>query len=143
MTNRALTFFSLPAVAAALLMAAPAAAQTECQPDDLFCAELRIGPGRAGIRIGGGEEQPPPPPVVVQPQPPVVIVEPQQPVPPPPPVMIQPQPQPPMVIVQPAPSPAAPADLRGADAAAPARAARGPLPLLLDRPSPPPRRPRR
>ncbi len=108
MTNRALTFFSLPAVAAALLMAAPAAAQTECQPDDLFCAELRIGPGRAGIRIGGGEEQPPPPPVVVQPQPPVVIVEPQQPVPPPPPVMIQPQPQPPMVIVQPAPPPPPP-----------------------------------
>lgn len=106
MTNRALTFFSLPAVAAALLMAAPAAAQTECQPDDLFCAELRIGPGRAGIRVGGGEPVPPPPPVVVEPapQPPVVIVQPQQPLPPPPPPVVV-QPQPPMVYVQPAPPP--------------------------------------
>ncbi len=110
MTNRALTLFSLPAIAAALLIAAPASAQTECQPDDLFCAELRIGPGRAGVRIGGGQPQPPPPPVVVEPapQPPVVIVEPQAPIPPPPPVVVQPQPQPPTVIVQPAPPPPPP-----------------------------------
>ena len=63
MTNhRALSFSFLPAIAAAMLFAAPAAAQqTECQPDDLFCAEVRIGPGSAGIRIGGGSEEPPPP----------------------------------------------------------------------------------
>lgn len=102
MTNRALTFSSLTAVAAAFLMAAPAAAQTtNCQPGDIFCAELQIGPGRAGVRIGPGQEQPPPPPppVIVQPvpQPPVVVVEPVA--PPPPPV------QPPTVIVQPAPPP--------------------------------------
>lgn len=108
MMNRALTIFSLPAVFGALLLAAPAAAQTtECQPGDLFCAELRIGPGRAGIRIGGEPAPPPPPPVVVQPapEPPTVIV---QPVPPPPPVVVQPAPQPPTVIVQPAPPPPPP-----------------------------------
>lgn len=96
MTNhRALSFSFLPAFAAALLFATPAAAQqTECQPDDLFCAEVRIGPGSAGIRIGGGSEQPPPPPVYQPPpQPPVVVVQPYQ--PPPPPM------QPPTVVVQP------------------------------------------
>lgn len=104
MTNRALTAFSLFAFAA-LLLAAPASAQTtECQPDDLFCAELRIGPGRAGVRIGTDPAPPPPPPPVVvepAPQPPVVIVQP-APEPPPPP------PQPPTVIVQPAPPPPPP-----------------------------------
>lgn len=110
MTHRAFTFLSLSAVAAALLIAAPAAAQSaECQPGDLFCAELHLGPGSGRIRIGPGADAqplpPPPPPVVVQPQPqpPVVIVEPQpQPyyAPPPPPVQ-----QPPQVYVQPAPPP--------------------------------------
>lgn len=105
MTNRALTIFSLPAVFVALLIAAPAAAQTtQCQPGDLFCAELRIGPGSAGVRIGGDPAPlpPPPPPVVVQPapQPPTVIV---QPMPPPPPPV-----QPPVVYVQPAPPPPPP-----------------------------------
>ncbi len=106
MTNRALTIFSLPALATALLIAAPAAAQTTtgCQPGDLFCAELQIGPGRAGVRIAPGQQQqppPPPPPVVVEtpPQPPTVIVQ-EAPPPPPPP--------PPMVIVQPAPPPPPP-----------------------------------
>ncbi len=111
MTNRALTFFSLPALATALLIAAPASAQTtNCQPGDLFCAELQIGPGRAGVRIGPAQGQPlPPPPVVVQPAPPppTVVVEPVQ----PPTVIVQPAPppppppQPPMVIVQPQPPP--------------------------------------
>lgn len=102
MTNRALTIFSLPALAAALLFASPASAQTtECQPDDLFCAELRIGPGSAGVRVGGA---PPPPPA---PQPPVVVVE-QEPPPPPPPVVVRPAPQPPTVIVQQPPPPPPP-----------------------------------
>lgn len=107
MTNRVLTTFSLPALAAALLFASPVAAQTtECQPDDLFCAELRIGPGSAGVRIGGA---PPPPPVVVQsaPEPPVVVVE-QAPPPPPPQVVVRPAPQPPTVIVQQPPPPPPP-----------------------------------
>jgi hypothetical protein len=111
MTQRALISLSLPALFAALAITAPAAAQdTECQPGDLFCAELRLGPGRAGIRIGGDPApQPPPPPVVVQPpnvfiqprgpQPPTVIYE----APPPPPPVYQPQP--PVVYVQPAPPP--------------------------------------
>jgi hypothetical protein len=111
MTKRALTFFSVPALFAALWIAAPASAQTtQCQPGDLFCAELRIGPGSAGIRIGG-DPVPPPPPVVVQPppvvvQPPTVYVEPAPPPPPPPPVVYQPQP--PVVYVQPAPPPPPP-----------------------------------
>lgn len=106
-TNRALSLPFFTAFAAALLLAAPASAQeTECQPDDLFCAELRIGPGRAGVRIGGRrvvQPPPPPPPVVVAPpaQPPVVVVRPVQPMPPPPP----PPPQPPIVMVRPAPPP--------------------------------------
>ena len=93
MTNhRALSLSFLTALAAALLLAAPASAQqTECQPDDLLCAEVRIGPGRAGIRIGGSRPEPPPPPIVEAPRPPVVVV---QPTPPPPP------PQPPTVVVQ-------------------------------------------
>lgn len=107
--NKALTFFSLPAVAAALFAAAPAAAQTQCQPGDLFCLDVQIGPGRGGIRIGGDAPVPqPPPPMIVQPQPqpmppaqpPVVIVEPSYQPPQPPP-----QPQPPMVYVQPQPQP--------------------------------------
>lgn len=97
MNHRALSLPFLTAFAAALLFAAPAAAQTECQPDDLLCAEIRIGPGSAGIRIGGS--RPPPPPLVVAPapQPPVVIVQPA----PPPPAPLPP----PMVVVQPAPPP--------------------------------------
>lgn len=87
-----------------LFSASTASAQTECQPDDLLCAEVRIGPGRAGVRIGGAPApQPaPPPPVVVQPapQPPTVVV---QPAPPPPP-----QPRPPTVVVQQAPPPPPP-----------------------------------
>lgn len=96
--HRALTF-SFFTAALALLMAAPAAAQTECQPDDLFCAELRIGPGRAGVRVGPADQDPPPPPPPPQPapEPPTVVV---QPAPPP-----QPPPQPPTVVVQPAPQP--------------------------------------
>ncbi len=87
---RALSLSYLTAVAAVLLLAAPASAQqTECQPDDLFCAEVRIGPAQGGIRIGPGHQQPAPPPA----QPPTVIVQP-QPQPPPPP-------QPPVVVVQP------------------------------------------
>ena len=103
MTNyRALSFSPLTAaslltLAGCLLMAAPAAAQTECQPDDLFCAELRIGGGGAGVRIGPGQ-RPAPPPVQVEvqpapPRPPVVVVQP-EPVPQPPVVVVQPQPQP-------------------------------------------------
>lgn len=109
MMNRALTVLSLPAVFGALMLASPAAAQTsECQPGDLFCAEVRIGPGSAGVRIGGA---PPPPPVVVEetPQPPTVIVQPAPPPPPPPPpVVVEPAPQPPTVYVQPAPPPPPP-----------------------------------
>ncbi|HJL19420.1 MAG TPA: hypothetical protein RMH99_27385 [Sandaracinaceae bacterium LLY-WYZ-13_1] len=106
--HRALTF-SFFSVAVALLMAAPAAAQTECQPDDLFCAELRIGPGRAGVRVGPGQAEPaPPPPPQPQPEPPTVVVQP-EPDPPPPTVVVQPapqpQPQPQVVHVQPAPQP--------------------------------------
>ncbi len=105
MTNRALSFSSVPALLAALVIAAPASAQTtECRPGDLFCAELRIGPGRAGVRIGGGDPvppPPPPPPVVVQP--PTVYVQPAPPPPPPPPPPMQVQP--PTVYVQPAPPP--------------------------------------
>ncbi|MGE0784436.1 MAG: hypothetical protein AB7S26_02020 [Sandaracinaceae bacterium] len=93
------------------LSAAPAAAQTtQCQPDDLLCAEVRIGPGTAGVRIGGAPAPlpPPPPPVVVQPQPPTVYVQPMQPPPPPqPPVVVvqpaQPPPPPPQVVYQPPP----------------------------------------
>lgn len=97
MTNHRALIYSFFTVAIALSMAAPAAAQSsECQPDDLFCAELRIGPGRAGVRIGPADAPPPPPPA----QPPTVIVEPG-----PPPA---PPPQPPTVIVQPAPPPPPP-----------------------------------
>ncbi len=110
MTNRALTVLSFPALAAALWIAAPAAAQTQCQPGDLFCAELRIGPGQGTVRIGPAQQPlPPPPPVVVQPmpqaQPPVVVVEPEYAPPPPPPA---PMPQPPIVVLQPAPPPPPP-----------------------------------
>jgi hypothetical protein len=103
MTKRAI-LLSLPAAAAALLMAAPAFAQSNCRPDDLLCLEVEVGPGRGTFRIGGGDPVPaPPPPVVVQPapEPPVVYVEPQQPVPAPPPPVAQP----PVVYVQPAPPP--------------------------------------
>lgn len=64
--HRALSFSFFAAFAAATLLAAPAfAQQTECQPDDLLCAEVRIGPAQGGIRIGPGRQQPPP-----EPQPP-------------------------------------------------------------------------
>ncbi|MFK7990910.1 MAG: outer membrane protein [Sandaracinaceae bacterium] len=96
-THRQLTYASLLAIAACLFLAAPAAAQqTNCQPGDLFCAELRIGPGTAGVRIGGADPAPPPPP-----QPPTVIVQPA-------PVQPAPPPQPPTVIVQPAYQPQPP-----------------------------------
>lgn len=107
MTKRALTIFSVPALFAGLLAAVPAAAQTQCRPGDLFCAELQIGPGRAGVRIGGGAQEvpPPPPPVVVQP--PTVYVEPAP--PPPPTVYVQPPPPPPQTVyVQPPPPPPPP-----------------------------------
>ena len=101
MNHRALTssFLTAAAIGTALLFAAPASAQeTNCREGDLFCAELQIGPGRAGIRIGGGDPVPPPPPVVVQePQPPVVVV---QPAPPPPAVVVQPYQQPQPYVVQ-------------------------------------------
>ncbi len=68
---------------ASLSQVAVAAAQ--CRPDDVFCAELRIGPRR-------------PAPVVVQPAPPpVIVVEPA-----PPPVVYQ-APPPPIVVQQPRP----------------------------------------
>lgn len=102
MTNRILpAAVSVLAVAAALL--APASrAEAQCRPDDIFCAELRIGPA---------QPPPPPPPVVVQPppppqvyvpppQPPVVIIQPAQPQPPPQIVVVRPRPQPPVVAVQ-------------------------------------------
>lgn len=85
-------------VAAAVL--APSVAEAQCRPDDLFCAELRIGPA-----------QPPPPPVIVQPppvyvQPPTVYVQPPtvyvQP-PPPPVVIVRPPPPPQVVVMQPPP----------------------------------------
>lgn len=97
---RALSFSFFAASAGALLLfTAPASAQqSECQPNDLFCAELRIGPAQGGIRIGpGGQPQPPPPVIVQEPAPPVVVVQPEyQPPPPPPqPVYVQ-QPPPPV-----------------------------------------------
>ncbi len=114
MNHRALSFSFLSAMAAALLLAsvlAPtrAAAQpSECQPDDLLCAEVRIGPGSAGIRIGGAPQPAPPPPPVMVPQPPTVVVQPAPPPPPPPmpPTVVVQQPAPPpppMTVVQPAP----------------------------------------
>lgn len=110
MNHRALSISLLSAMAGAFLMAAPASAQTtECQPDDLLCAEVRIGPGRAGVRIGGGTQPAPPPPPQPAPQPPTVVVQPQpQPAPQPPTVVVQPAPQPappPPPVVQPAPQP--------------------------------------
>ena len=55
---RALSFSSFAAsVGALLLLSAPASAQSECQPDDLFCAEVRLGPAQGGIRIGPGGGQ--------------------------------------------------------------------------------------
>jgi len=94
MNHRALSLSFLTALGAVLLFAAPAAAQdeSECQPDDLFCARVRIGPAEGGIRIGPGQGTPPPPPA--QPDPPVVVVQPEH-VDPPPPQ------QPPTVVVQP------------------------------------------
>jgi hypothetical protein len=65
MNQRALTFVSVSAALLGLAVAAPAAAQTQCQPGDLFCAELQIGPGQGTIRIGPGTAQPAPPPQVV------------------------------------------------------------------------------
>ncbi|MGF1470050.1 MAG: hypothetical protein ACFCGT_28350 [Sandaracinaceae bacterium] len=95
------TFLSLLAAAGVTLLAAGASAQTDCQPDDIFCAEVRIGPGSGSVRVGpadpGTPPVPPPPPPPAQP--PTVIVE----TPPPPPP--QPPPQPPTVSVQPAPPP--------------------------------------
>ena len=104
--SRALSLSFLTALIASLLMAAPAAAQqTECQPDDLLCAEIRIGPAQGGIRIGPGGRQQPPPPPPPPPQPPVVIVQPEPP-PPPPVVVVQPRrPPPPPVRTYVAPRP--------------------------------------
>lgn len=93
MTNRSLAAVSVLAVAAALA-GTSSRAEAQCRPDDIFCAELRIGPA----------QPPPPPPVVIEtPPPPPVIVQ-----PPPPPVVVQPPPQPPVVIVQPAQPPPPP-----------------------------------
>jgi hypothetical protein len=92
MTNRVLVAVSVLGVAAALL--APSGVEAQCRPDDIFCAELRIGPAQQPPPPPPVVVQPPPPPVVVQPppQPPVVIVQPQQP-PPPRVVYVQPPPQ--------------------------------------------------
>lgn len=87
MIERFLTALSVLTVGAALL-GGPSSASAQCRPDDIFCAELRIGPAQ--------QPPPPPPPVVVAPpppQPPVVIV--QQAPPPPPPRVIYVQPAPP------------------------------------------------
>lgn len=89
----AITVLSTTVLSIAAVLVGPVAhAEAQCRPDDLFCAELRIGPADP-------PPPPPPPPVVVQP-PPVIYV---QPAPPPPP-----PPRPPVVYVQPAPPPPPP-----------------------------------
>lgn len=93
MTNRILSIVSFLGIAAAML-APSMRVEAQCRPDDIFCAELRIGPA---------QPPPPPPPVVVEPPPPVVVVPPPVVQPPPPP-----PPQPPVVIVQPAQPPPPP-----------------------------------
>lgn len=90
-TNRVLSAVSFLGIACVGALAAPSSSWAQCQPDDIFCAELRIGPGRP----------PPPPPVVVTPPPPPVVVQ------PPPPVVVVP-PRPPVVIVAPAQPPPPP-----------------------------------
>ena len=115
MANRIWNTVSLVvALSAPLTIAAPLAAQTaECQPGDIVCGEVQVGPIDGRFRIGFGQDAPPPPPPVVyqppppQPQPPVVIVQPPPPVvyqpPPPQPVVYQPPPQP--VVYQQGPQP--------------------------------------
>jgi hypothetical protein len=109
MANRIWNTVSLVvALTAPLMLAAPLAAQTaECQPGDLVCGEVQVGPIDGRFRIGFGQDAPPPPPppVVYQPpppppEPPVVYVQP--PPPPPPQVVYQPPPQ---VVYQPPPQP--------------------------------------
>jgi hypothetical protein len=111
MNNRVLTAVSALLCTAALL-APTMRADAQCQPTDLFCAELRIGPA---------QPPPPPPPVVVEvpapppppppPPPPVVIVQPEAPPPPPPVVIVQPEAPPPpprqVVVLQGEPPPPA------------------------------------
>jgi hypothetical protein len=92
MINRTQSAVSVFALAASIF-GITASASAQCRPDDLFCAELRIGPS-----------QQPPPPVIVTPPPPPVIVAPPPP-PPPPPIVVTPPPRPPVVIVQPPPPP--------------------------------------
>lgn len=84
------------ALSAPLMIAAPLAAQTaECQPGDIVCGEVQVGPIDGRFRIGFGQDAPPPPPpVVYQPPPP--------PPPEPPVVIVQ---QPPQVVYQPPPPP--------------------------------------
>jgi hypothetical protein len=95
-----LPLFAAVALAAALGASTAEAQTTDCQPDDVFCAEVRIGPAGGSVRVGPGTppQPPPPPPPPPPPGPPTVIVTPQAPPPPPPP-----PPQPPTVIVQPVP----------------------------------------
>lgn len=108
MTNRILSIVSFLGVAAALL-APSTRVEAQCRPDDIFCAELRIGPAQPPPPPPPVVVEEPPPPVVVQPpppQPPVVIVQPAQPPPPPPRVVVvrpaqpPPPPQPQVVQVQ-------------------------------------------
>ena len=118
MANRIWNTVSLVvALSAPLTIAAPLAAQTaECQPGDIVCGEVQVGPIDGRFRIGFGQHAPPPPPPVVYqpppvvyqpPQPPVVIVQPPPPVvyqpPPPQPIVYQPPPQ--QVVYQQAPQP--------------------------------------
>ncbi|MDQ3031579.1 MAG: porin family protein [Myxococcota bacterium] len=107
MTNRILpAAVSVLAVAAALL-APSTRAEAQCRPDDIFCAELRIGPAQPPpppqVYVPPPQVYVPPPQVYVPPpQPPVVIVQPAQPQPPPQIVVVRPPPQarPPVVAVQ-------------------------------------------
>ncbi len=81
---------ALALVLALGVVASATSASAQCRPDDIFCAELRIGPA---------DPPPPPPP----PPPPVVVIP-----APPPPVVVAPPPPPPVVVVRPAPPPPPP-----------------------------------
>lgn len=100
MNHRILTAVSFLGLASLGALVAPSMAAAQCQPDDIFCAELRIGPGGPPPPPPPIVVQPPPPPVVVQPPPPVVIVQPARPQPPPQPrvIVVQRQPPPPQVV---------------------------------------------
>ena len=94
------TLITMFALGAAALSTSPAPARAQCRPEDIFCAELRIGPAQPPPVLVA-----PPPPVVVAP-PPVVYVQPAPP-PPPPVVILQapPPPPPPQVFISPPPPP--------------------------------------